>query len=66
MSEKTAKMLLKRFPKLKVSFDAGETMVGTDEKTNKRVIDKINDFAPRYFVCSIQPDKARKVVIQTS
>lgn len=60
VSEKTAKMLLKRFPKLKVSFDAGETMVGTDKKTNKRVIEKINDFAPDILFVAYNPIKQEK------
>lgn len=60
VSEKTARMLLKRFPKLKLSYDAGETRVGTDEVTNKRVIEKINKFAPDILFVSYNPIKQEK------
>jgi len=60
VSEKTARMLLKRFPKLKIDFDAGETFVGTDEVTNKRVIEKINKFSPDILFVSYNPVKQEK------
>jgi len=60
VSEKTARMLLKRFPKLKLNYDAGETRVGTDEATNKRVIEKINQFAPDILFVSYNPIKQEK------
>lgn len=60
VSEKTARMLLKRFPKLKVDYDAGETWVGTDETTNKRVIEKINKFSPDILFVSYNPIKQEK------
>jgi len=58
--EKTARMLLKRFPKLKLAYDAGETRVGTDEAINKRVLEKINDFAPDILFVAYNPIKQEK------
>lgn len=60
VSEKTTRMLLKRFPNLKIEFDAGEERVGTDEATNKRVIEKINKFAPDLLFVSYNPVKQEK------
>ncbi len=60
VSEKTVRMLLKRFPKLKVDYDSGETRVGTDEVTNKRVIEKINKFAPDILFVAYNPIKQEK------
>ncbi len=60
VSSRTGQMLLKRFPKLKLSYDAGETRVGTDEVTNKRVIEKINRFAPDILFVSYNPVKQEK------
>lgn len=60
VSEKTARMLLKRFPKLEIEFDAGEERVGTDEVTNKRVIEKINKFSPDLLFVSYNPIKQEK------
>jgi len=60
VSLRTSQMLLKRFPKLKVSYDAGEERVGTDEATNKRVIEKINKFAPDILFVAYNPIKQEK------
>jgi len=57
---RTAQILLKRFPKIKVEYDEGETRVGTDEKTNERVIEKINRFAPDILFVSYNPIKQEK------
>ncbi len=64
VSEKTARMLLKRFPKLKVEYDEGEERVGTDEKTNSRVIEKINRFAPDILFVSYNPIKQEKWLVK--
>ena len=60
VSEKTARMLLKRFPRLRLEYDEGEVRVGTDETTNKRVIEKINRFAPDILFVSYNPIKQEK------
>lgn len=64
VSEKTARMLLKRFSKLKVEYDEGEERVGTDEKTNSRVIEKINRFAPDILFVSYNPIKQEKWLVK--
>lgn len=60
VSSRTAKMLLKRFPKLKISFDMGETRVGTDPITDKRVVQKINDFKTDILFVAYNPIKQEK------
>lgn len=60
VSGRTARMLLKRFPKLKIEYDAGEERVGTDEKKNLEVIEKINKFAPDILFVSYNPIKQEK------
>jgi len=60
VSGRTAEMLSKRFPELKVEYDAGETRVGTDEKKNKEVIEKINKFAPDVLFVAYNPIKQEK------
>lgn len=60
VSGRSAQMLLKRFPKLKVEYDEGEERVGTDEVTNKRVIEKIYKFAPDILFVSYNPIKQEK------
>lgn len=60
VSGRTAQMLLKRFPKIKVEYDEGETRVGTDEETNKRVVLKINKFAPDILFVSYNPINQEK------
>ena len=60
VSGQAAKMLLNRFPKIKVEFDEGETMVGTDEKKNKEVLTKINKFAPDILFVAYNPVKQEK------
>lgn len=60
VSGRTARMLLKRFPGLKVDYDEGEYRVGTDEKKNKEVIEKINKFAPDILFVAYNPIKQEK------
>jgi exopolysaccharide biosynthesis WecB/TagA/CpsF family protein len=60
VSGRTATMLLKRFPKLKIAYDEGEERVGTDEKKNQQVIDKINQFAPDILFVAYNPVKQEK------
>lgn len=60
VSGRTSRRLLKRFPDLKVEYDSGEERVGTDEKTNRRVIEKINKFAPDLLFVSYNPIKQEK------
>jgi N-acetylglucosaminyldiphosphoundecaprenol N-acetyl-beta-D-mannosaminyltransferase len=64
VSERAAKRLLKRLPGLKVAYDQGEEQVGTDEATNKRVIEKINQFAPDILFVAYNPVKQEKWLAQ--
>ena len=60
VSGRTAQRLLKRFPNLKLAYDEGEERVGTDEVINKRVIEKINKFAPDILFVAYNPIKQEK------
>lgn len=60
VSGRVARRLLKRFPKIKVSYDSGEVRVGTDEKKNREVIEKINRFEPDLLFVSYNPIKQEK------
>jgi len=60
VSSRTATMLLKRFPGLRVSYDAGENRVGTDRTTDDRVIKKINDWKPDILFVQYNPVKQEK------
>ena len=60
VSGRTTTMLLKRFPNLKVNYDAGEKRVGTDKETDKRVIEKINKFVPDILFVAYNPIKQEK------
>ena len=54
-AERTARMLLERFPGIIVDFDAGEKRVGKDPKKNNEVIEKINDFNPDLLCVTYRP-----------
>ncbi len=60
VSARTAQMLLKRFPGLRVVSDSGEKLVGTDIETNNRVIKKINAFKPDLLFVAYNPVKQEK------
>jgi N-acetylglucosaminyldiphosphoundecaprenol N-acetyl-beta-D-mannosaminyltransferase len=60
VSLRTSQMLLKRLPKINVEYDAGEERVGTDEKKNKEVIEKINKFSPDILFVAYNPIKQEK------
>ena len=60
VSARTVQMLLKRFPGLRVVYDAGEKLVGTDKETNFRVIKKINAFKPDILFVAYNPVKQEK------
>lgn len=60
VSGRTARMLLKRFPKIKIAYDEGEERVGADEKKNNEVIAKINKFAPDILFVAYNPIKQEK------
>jgi N-acetylglucosaminyldiphosphoundecaprenol N-acetyl-beta-D-mannosaminyltransferase len=60
VSGRTAEMLLGRFPSIRVKYDAGERVVGTDWQTNKMVIEKINKFKPDLLFVAYNPIKQEK------
>lgn len=60
VSGRVARRLLKRFPKIKVAYDPGEERVGTDEKKNREVIEKINRFEPDLLFVAYNPIKQEK------
>ena len=60
MSGRATVMLQKRFPGIKVAYDEGEERVGSDEKKNKQVIAKINEFEPDILFVSYNPIKQEK------
>ena len=60
VSARTSQILLKRFPRLRIEWDSGEKLVGTDSKTNSRVIKKINNFKPDILFVSYNPVKQEK------
>ena len=60
VSGRAARKLLKRFPEIKVAYDPGEERVGTDEKKNREVLAKINEFAPDILFVSYNPIKQEK------
>jgi len=60
VSSRTATMLLKRFPKLRVMYDAGENRVGTDRTTDDRVVKKINSWKPDILFVQYNPVKQEK------
>lgn len=55
VASRTAEMLVKRFPGIIVTSDSGEKKVGTDEKRNLEVIEKINDFKPDILCVAYNP-----------
>lgn len=60
VSGRTAEMLLKRFPDIKVAYDAGEERVGTDKRTDEMVVKKINAFKPDLLFVAYNPIKQEK------
>ena len=55
VSGEAAKILLERFPNIKVAYDAGEESVGSDPETDKRVVKKIQDFNPDFLFVQYRP-----------
>ena len=55
VAEKGAEILLKRFPGIKVAYDSGEKVAGTDIETDKRVVGKINNFKPDFLFVQYNP-----------
>ena len=50
-----AKMLVERFPNIKVAYDEGEMKVGHDALAEKRAVDKINRFNPDFLFVQYNP-----------
>lgn len=55
VSERTAKMLLKRFPGLRVDYDSGEEVAGKSDRENNRIVAKINKFKPDILFVAYSP-----------
>lgn len=55
LSAEVTRMLLERFPSIKIAYDAGEPSVGTDPVIDKRVVDKINNFKPDFLFVQYRP-----------
>ncbi|KKT48516.1 MAG: N-acetylmannosaminyltransferase [Candidatus Collierbacteria bacterium GW2011_GWC2_44_18] len=60
VGSRTATMLLERFPRLRVMFDAGENRVGTDRAADDRVTKKINAWKPDILFVQYNPVKQEK------
>lgn len=60
VSLRTATMLLERFPRLRVNYDAGENRVGSDRVTDNRVVKKINAWKPDILFVQYNPVKQEK------
>lgn len=60
VSERTATMLLERFPGIKVLGDPGEERVGSDELMNAKIVKKINAFKPDLLFVQYNPVKQEK------
>lgn len=57
---RTTKMLLERFPKLRVTYDSGENRVGADRAVDEQVVKKINAFKPDLLFVQYNPVKQEK------
>lgn len=57
---RTTKMLLERFPRLRVTYDSGENRVGTDRAVDEQVVKKINAFKPDLLFVQYNPVKQEK------
>lgn len=55
VSGEVTRMLLKRFPNMKIAYDAGESLVGSDPATDRRVVEKINKFKPDFLFVQYRP-----------
>ncbi len=60
VSLRTSKMLLERFPRLRVTYDSGENRVGTDRVVDEQVVKKINAFKPDLLFVQYNPVKQEK------
>lgn len=55
VGSQATRILLERFPGIKVSYDAGEIGVGSDPATDKKVVEKINKFKPDFLFVQYRP-----------
>ncbi len=60
VGERASKMLLKRFPCLKLAHDPGEATVGLVPGENDAVLDKINKFKPDILFVQYRPIQQEK------
>lgn len=60
VSLRTSKLLLERFPNLRVVCDSGESQVGTDKAVDERVVKKINAFKPDLMFVQYRPVQQEK------
>lgn len=57
---RATRMLLERFPRLRLASDAGETVVGKVASENERIIKKINSFKPDVLFVQYRPIQQEK------
>ncbi|OGD83115.1 hypothetical protein A2572_00695, partial [Candidatus Collierbacteria bacterium RIFOXYD1_FULL_40_9] len=60
VNERATKILLKRFPRLRLASDPGEKTVGKIDGENKRVLEKINKFKPDVLFVQYRPVQQEK------
>ncbi len=60
VGERTAGKLLQRFPGIRIEYDEGESVLGTDPETDRRVVEKINRFKPDLLCVTYNPVKQEK------
>ena len=60
VNERASRILLKRFPKLRLGNDSGEKQVGDFPEDNLRVIEKINKFKPDFLFVQYRPIQQEK------
>lgn len=60
VNERASRMLLERFPKLKLASDAGERVVGAVAGENEMILKKINSFKPDILFVQYRPIQQEK------
>ncbi len=60
VNDRATRILLKRFPNLRLMSDSGEEVVGRDKRENERVVEKINKFKPDFLFVQYRPIQQEK------